>query len=208
MRRSPVAWPWTGARRLAGYSDSILASEEISRSMAVDWGAKGEQSDATPTDKQLAVVMVRVVDLLATCALQQEKILNLTQANAAKDDVIATLNKSVFDLEQGPIVANVGLSNIPDRVNALEVKVDTSEVADTNLDKRLTAIAFHQPPNESSSHLPKLDGITIFKDLSENDPIPWWTQFTLWLDMLEVTPTPQPGCLYSRAVHVKHSWTT
>ncbi|GBG90168.1 hypothetical protein CBR_g50262 [Chara braunii] len=95
--------------------DVLFEEEAEVLTLASEMDMSTEEEGASETVRKFCKVIKRIVDLVATCMAQQ-----------ALDNNVQTLTAHVHTLEQRPISAIVvGLSNIPDRVNALEIDIGT-----------------------------------------------------------------------------------
>eukprot|EP00896_Chara_braunii_P021738 GBG79614.1 hypothetical protein CBR_g29763 [Chara braunii] len=121
-------------------------------------------------------------------------------------------------LEKQPAaVAAAGPSNLATRVQVLEDDVNnikrvhqdfrTSQKAtNLQLETQVQAAATVTPAAVSSRRPPKLDDIPVFCDHSKAEPIPWWRQFTLRLDMHHVPNNDRHQCLYHRSGGACQAW--
>uniref|UniRef100_A0A388LQZ5 Retrotransposon gag domain-containing protein n=1 Tax=Chara braunii TaxID=69332 RepID=A0A388LQZ5_CHABU len=121
-------------------------------------------------------------------------------------------------LEKQPAaVAAAGPSTLTTRVQVLEDDVinikrvhqdfRTSQQA-TNLqfETQVQAAATVTPAAGSSRRPPKQDDIPVFCDQFKTEPIPWWRQFTLRLDMHHVPNNDRHPCLYHRSGGAYQAW--
>ncbi|GBG88394.1 hypothetical protein CBR_g47093 [Chara braunii] len=74
------------------------------------------------------------------------------------------------------------------------------------LETQVQAAATVMPAAASSRRPPKLDDIPVFCDQSKTEPIPWWRQFTLRLDMHHVPNNDRHPCLYHRSGGACQAW--
>ncbi|GBG58970.1 hypothetical protein CBR_g24319 [Chara braunii] len=167
--------------------------------------------EASETDKGLSAVAQISHDLVATCALQQEEILHLQQT---VDQMLVRLQA----LEKQPVAAAVpGPSNLATRVQVLEDDVSnikrvhqdfrtSQQATNLQLETQVQAAATVMPAAASSRRPPKLDDIPVFCDQSKTEPIPWWRQFTLRLDMHHVLNNDRHACLYHRSGGACQAW--
>uniref|UniRef100_A0A388K243 Reverse transcriptase domain-containing protein n=1 Tax=Chara braunii TaxID=69332 RepID=A0A388K243_CHABU len=170
----------------------ILFMEETTlHAQARDWQKEAENGDSVNYGTTIALLLNCVTDLLATCSAQQEDIHSLDHANQA-------LTKRIQQLEQRPVAtSSVGPSDLVDRVNVLEIDMGTLKIETQRLDQQVgAATAPSSAPRES---IPKFEGLPIFGDASKTDPIPWWRQFELKLDIHQVVNKNRHAYLYSRS---------
>ncbi|GBG74296.1 hypothetical protein CBR_g18707 [Chara braunii] len=146
------------------------------------------------------------MDLLATCITQQAEILGL-------DRSLAHLQYCFQRLEQRPVAADdAGSSTTVDRLNALEMHVGSLQdgaqlqlTATRQLQQRVctTATTSSTEPREST---PKFDGQEIFCDSMKTDPIPWFRNFELTLQLSDVKEHKHHAYLYSRLGVACQAW--
>ncbi|GBG69744.1 hypothetical protein CBR_g4575 [Chara braunii] len=166
--------------------------------------AAAREDEAPETEKGLSALAQVSHDLVATYVLQQEEILHLQQT---VDQMLARLQA----LEKQPAaVAAAGPSNLATRVQVLEDDVSnikrvhqdfrtSQQATNFQLETQVQAAATVTPAAASSRCPPKLDDIPVFCDQSKTEPIPWWRQFTLRLDMHHVPNNDRHPCLYHRS---------
>ncbi|GBG83917.1 hypothetical protein CBR_g37788 [Chara braunii] len=165
---------------------------------ARDWHKEAENGDSVDYGTRIALLLNRVTDLLATCIAQQEGIHSLHHANQA-------LTKRIQQLEQRPIAtSSAGPSDLVDRVNVLEIDVGTLKTETQRLDQQVGAAA--TPSSAPRESIPKFEGLLIFCDASKTEPIPWWRQFELKLDIHHVIHTNRHAYLYSRSGGACQAW--
>ncbi|GBG91505.1 hypothetical protein CBR_g52461 [Chara braunii] len=170
-------------------ADLQATAEHRSRQReAAHWVQVASADEAPETEKGLSALAQVSHDLVATCVLQQEEILHLQQT---VDQMLARLQA----LEKQPAaVAAAGPSNLATRVQVLEDDVSnikrvhqdfrtSQQATNLQLETQVQAAATVTPAATSSRRPPKLDDIPVFCDQSKTEPIPWWRQFTLRLDM-------------------------
>ncbi|GBG72529.1 hypothetical protein CBR_g12100 [Chara braunii] len=113
-------------------------------------------------------------------------------------------------LEQQLTTANpAGPSNLTDRVNVLEIDVDTLKdgalATNQRIDQQI-CVAAASPTATTRGSIPKFDGLPIFCDATKTDPIPWWRQFELKLDIHHVINPNRHAYLYSRSGGACQAW--
>ncbi|GBG70242.1 hypothetical protein CBR_g6370 [Chara braunii] len=188
--------------------DALFEEEAEVLTLATEWDtlANLKEEGAFETVQKFSKVIKRIVDLVATSMAQQEDILTL-------DNNVQKLTTRVHTLEQRPVAGTaVGPSNIPDRVNTLEIDVGTlkdgaqqQHATNQQLEQEIRAEAASLA-SSSSKRLPKFDGIPVFCDTSKTDSIPWWRQFALRLRMSNVSSTKRHACLYHRSGGAWQAW--
>ncbi|GBG59594.1 hypothetical protein CBR_g49854 [Chara braunii] len=105
--------------------------------------------------------------------------------------------------------APVGLSNLTDRVNVLEIDAQTLKdgavTTNQRIDQQICAAAA-SPTGTNRESIPKFDGLPIFCDATKTDPIPWWRQFELKLDTHHAINPNRHAYLYSRSGGACQAW--
>ncbi|GBG65905.1 hypothetical protein CBR_g54196 [Chara braunii] len=184
--------------------ERLFTRETVFGDEAAHWVEVTSADGAPETEKGLSALAQVSHDLVGTCALQQEEILHLQQT---VDQMLARLQA----LEKQPAaVAAAGPSTLTTHVQVLEDDVSnikcvhqdfrTSQQAmNLQLETEVQAAATVTPAAASSRRPPKLDDIPVFCDQSKTEPIPWWRQFTLRLDMHHVPNNDRHPCLYHRS---------
>ncbi|GBG63915.1 hypothetical protein CBR_g39920 [Chara braunii] len=124
--------------------------------------------------------------------------------------IIYELLDRVRRLEQQLAAANpAGPSNLTDRVNVLEIDVETFKdgalTTNQRIDQQIGAAAA-SPTATNRESIPKFDGLPIFCDATKTDPIPWWRQFELKLDIHHVINPNRHAYLYSRSGGACQAW--
>ncbi|GBG82716.1 hypothetical protein CBR_g36244 [Chara braunii] len=85
--------------------------------MAAEWRSEAENSKLEDSPNKIALLLLHLTDLLATCITQQAEILAL-------DNSVAHLQDRLQRVEQRPVAAaDAGSSNTADRLTALEMRV-------------------------------------------------------------------------------------
>ncbi|GBG89555.1 hypothetical protein CBR_g49343 [Chara braunii] len=191
--------------------ERLFTRETVIGDETAHWMAIASADEAPETDKGLSAVAQISHNLVATCALQQEEILHLQQT---VDQMLTRLQA----LEKQPAaVAAAGPSNLTTRVQVLEDDVSnikrvhqdfrtSQQATNLQLETQVQAAATVTPAAASSRRPPKLDDIPVFCDQSKTEPIPWWRQFTLRLDMHHVPNNDRHPCLYHRSGGACQAW--
>ncbi|GBG77235.1 hypothetical protein CBR_g23563 [Chara braunii] len=115
------------------------------------------------------------------------------------------VNSRLQQLEQRPVAAPVASSsNTSNRLDALEVDVGAlkddvqlQQTATEQLEQRICTAATHSSTSQCES-TPKFDGQEIFCDATKTDPIPWFRQFELKLQLHHVSEAKHHAYVYSR----------
>uniref|UniRef100_A0A388L9A2 Integrase catalytic domain-containing protein n=1 Tax=Chara braunii TaxID=69332 RepID=A0A388L9A2_CHABU len=191
--------------------ERLFTRESMIGDETTHWVEMASADEASETDKGLSAVAQISHDLVATCALQQEEILHLQQT---VDQMLVRLQA----LEKQPVAAAaVGPSNLATRVQVLEDDVSnikrvhqdfrtSQQATNLQLEMQVQAAATVTPATASSRRPPKLDDLPVFCNQSKTDPIPWWRQFTLTLDMHHVLNNYRHACLYHRSGGACQAW--
>ncbi|GBG86093.1 hypothetical protein CBR_g40995 [Chara braunii] len=191
--------------------ERLFTRETVIGDETAHWVEMASADGAPETDKGLSAVAQISHDLAATCALQQEEILHLQQT---VDQMLTRLQA----LEKQPAaVAAAGPSNLATGVQVLEDDVSnikrvhqdfqtSQQATNLQLETQVQAAATVTPAAASSRRPPKLDDIPVFCDQSKTEPIPWWCQFTLRLDMHHVPNSDRHPCLYHRSGGACQAW--
>ncbi|GBG64638.1 hypothetical protein CBR_g45692 [Chara braunii] len=134
-------------------------------------------------------------------AAQQEDILCIDTLVRKQIQIIDELLDRVRRLEQQLAAARP--SNLTDR----DVKTLKDGALTTNqqIDQQICAAAA-SPTATNRESIPKFDGLPIFCDAMKTDPIPWWSQFELKLDIHHVINPNQHAYLYSRSGGPCQAW--
>ncbi|GBG75947.1 hypothetical protein CBR_g21189 [Chara braunii] len=167
--------------------------------MAVDWQTQAETGKMEENESKIALLLCHLKDLLAMCIVQQED--------------IHRLSSRIQQLEKRLVVAPIAsASNTSDRIHALEIDVgalkDGAQIQRTatqHLEQRICAAAAHPSPVERET-TPKWDGQTIFFDSSKTDPIQWFRNFELTLQLHLVSKHKHHTYLYSRSGGACQAW--
>ncbi|GBG75399.1 hypothetical protein CBR_g20029 [Chara braunii] len=114
--------------------------------------------------------------------------------------------KRIQQLEQQVASANtsIGPSDLIDRVNVLEIDVGTLKTGAQQLQQQVSAAA--GPSAMTRETIAKFDGLPIFCDALKTDPIQWWCQFELKLDIHHVIDATRHAYLYSRSGGACQAW--
>ncbi|GBG61682.1 hypothetical protein CBR_g23198 [Chara braunii] len=190
--------------------DKILECEGDIEVIADKWEVVADEEGAPPVVRGLATTIEHVSDLVATCAAQQKDILCVDTLVQKQARLIDELLDRVRRLEQQPTTANpVGPSNLTDRVNVLEIDVETLKdgalATNQRIDQQICA-ATASPTTTTRESIPKFDGLPIFCDAARTDLIPWWRQFELKLDIHHVSNPNRHAYLYSRSGGACQAW--
>ncbi|GBG84318.1 hypothetical protein CBR_g38288 [Chara braunii] len=131
---------------------------------------------------------------------------SLDHANHALQQSVDQLTKRVYQSEKRPVApSSVGPSDLADRVNVLEIDAGTLKTGAQRLEQQVCA-ATAGPSTSSRETIPKFDGVPIFCDTSKTDPIQWWRQFELKLDIHKVVDNNRHAYLYSRSGGACQAW--
>ncbi|GBG83569.1 hypothetical protein CBR_g37287, partial [Chara braunii] len=178
--------------------------------IADEWAVAAEEEGAPSAVRGLATAIEHVSDLVATCAAQQEDILWMDTLVRKQIHVIDELLDRVRRLEQQLASATpAGPSNLMNRVNVLEIDVETLKdgtvTTNQRIDQQICAAAA-SPIATNRESIPKFDGLPIFCDATKTDPIPWWRQFELKLDIHHVINPNRHAYFYSRLGGACQAW--
>ncbi|GBG75312.1 hypothetical protein CBR_g19944 [Chara braunii] len=169
--------------------DKILEREGNIEVIAGEWAVDVEEEGAPPAHNKRTSSMV---DTLKHVRLIDE------------------LPAWVRWLEQQPTTATpAGPSNLTDHINVLEIDAETLKdgalATNQRIDQQICATAA-SPTATTRESIPKFDGLPIFCDATKTDPIPWWRQFELKLDIHHVINPNRHAYLYSRSGAVCMAW--
>ncbi|GBG93116.1 hypothetical protein CBR_g59126, partial [Chara braunii] len=180
----------------------IFREESALHAQAKDWQKEAENGNPVDVGSRVSQLLNRVTDLLATCIAQQEDIHSLDHTNQVQQQSMDKMLQRIQQLEQQLATTNSGAcpSDLVDRVNVLEIDMG---VLKTGAQHVCTAAGSSSTPRES---IVKFDGLPIFCDSSKTDPIPWWRQFELKLDLHHVIDTNRHAYLYSRSGGACQAW--
>ncbi|GBG73176.1 hypothetical protein CBR_g12894 [Chara braunii] len=181
----------------------IFREESALDTQAKDWQKEAEKDDSVDVGSRVSQLLNHVTDLLATCITQQEDIYSLDHANKTLQKSSDQVLKRIQQLEQqvANTNANVGPSDLVDRVNVLEIDVGTLKVGAQQ--HVCVAASSSTAPRET---IVKFDGLPIFCDASKTDPIQWWRQFELKLDLHHIANENRHAYLYSRSGGACQAW--
>ncbi|GBG45524.1 hypothetical protein CBR_g78982, partial [Chara braunii] len=190
--------------------DKLFESERDLEVIAGEWSVIAEEEDAPAAVHGLATAFEHVADLVATCTTQQEDILCVDTLVRKQARLIDDLLDRVGRLEQQPAAATIaGPSNLADCIHVLEADVgtlkDSALVTNQRIDQQICTAA-GSPTATTRESIPKFDGIPIFCDAAKTDPIPWWRQFELKLDIHKVSDGNRHAYLYSRSGGACQAW--
>ncbi|GBG71431.1 hypothetical protein CBR_g8850 [Chara braunii] len=125
--------------------------------------------------------------------------------NGDSVDYMARIALLLNRLEKRPVAtSSAGPSDLVDRVNVLEIDVGTLKTETQRLDQQVGAAA--TPSSARRESIPKFEGLLIFCDASKTEPIPWWRQFELKLDIHHVVHTNRHAYLCSRSGGACQAW--
>ncbi|GBG64627.1 hypothetical protein CBR_g45683 [Chara braunii] len=130
---------------------------------------------------------------------------------------VAQISHDLALEKQPDAVAAAGPSNLTTCVQVLEDDVSnikrvhqdfrtSQQATNLQLETQVQAAATVTPAAASSRRPPKLDDIPVFCDQSKTEPIPWWRQFTLRLDMHHAPNNDRHPCLYHRSGGACQAW--
>ncbi|GBG80928.1 hypothetical protein CBR_g31484 [Chara braunii] len=190
--------------------DKILESEGDIKVITSEWAVVAEEEDPPPAVHGLATTIEHVNDLVPTCAAQQEDILCVDTLVRKQARLINKLLDRVHRLEQQPTTATpAGPYNLTDHVNVLEIDVGTLKdgalATNQQIDQQICAAAA-RPTATTRESIPKFDGLPIFCDAANTDPIPWWRQFELKLGIHHVSNPNRHAYLYSCSGGACQAW--
>ncbi|GBG84022.1 hypothetical protein CBR_g37898 [Chara braunii] len=190
--------------------DKLLGCAGDIEVIAGEWAVAAEEEGAPSAVRGLATTIEHVSDLVATCAAQQEDILCMDTLVWKQIPVIDELLDRVRRLEQQLASSTpAGPSNLMDRVNVLEIDVETLKdgtiTTNQRIDQQICAAAASSTATNRES-IPKFDGLPIFCDATKTDPIPWWWQFELKLDIHHVINPNRHAYLDSRSGGACQAW--
>ncbi|GBG81944.1 hypothetical protein CBR_g34127 [Chara braunii] len=183
--------------------ETIFREENSLHAQAKDWQRDVESGESVDYGSKVSHLLNRVTDLLATCIAQQEDIYYLDHTSKALHQSLDQTLKRVQPLEQQVANANASAdpSYLADLVNVLEIDVGTLKAGTQQ--HVCAAASSSTTPRET---MVKFDGLPIFCDASKTDPIQWWRQFDLKLDLHHVANENRHAYLYSRSGGACQSW--
>ncbi|GBG78040.1 hypothetical protein CBR_g25975 [Chara braunii] len=184
----------------------IFREEGALHAQAKDWQREAESGESVDYGSRVSHLLNRVTNLLATCIAQQEDIHSLDHTNKVLQQSVDQMLKRIQQLEQQVATANtsIGPSNLIDRVNVLEIDVGTVKTGAQQLQQQSSAPA--GPSATTRETIAKFDGLPIFCDASKTDPIQWWRQFELKLDIHHVIDANRHAYLNSRSGGACQTW--
>ncbi|GBG82993.1 hypothetical protein CBR_g36522 [Chara braunii] len=162
----------------------IFREESALHAQAKDWQKEAENGDPVDVGSRVSQLLNRVTDLLATCIAQQEDIYSLDHTNKALQQSLDQTRKRVQQLEQrvANANANVGPSDLVDRVNILEIDVGTLKAGAQQ--HVCAAASSSTAPRET---IVKFDGLPIF--FTELHKYITWTDLTAaWKKRFQAEP--------------------
>ncbi|GBG72163.1 hypothetical protein CBR_g11096 [Chara braunii] len=163
--------------------ETIFREENALHAQAKDWQREAESGESVDYGSKVSHLLNRVTDLLATCIAQQEDIYSVDHTNKALQQSLDQMLKRIQQQEQQVANANASAdpSDLADLVNVLEIDVGTLRAGAQQ--HVCAAASSSTTPRET---IVKFDGVPIFCDASKTDPIQWWRQFDLKLDLHHV----------------------
>ncbi|GBG88952.1 hypothetical protein CBR_g48562 [Chara braunii] len=182
----------------------IFNGERALLTMAADWRAEADNGKTEESESKIALLLSHFTDLLATCIAQQEDIHSLNDVVQTHNQAFDQVNSRLQQLEQRPVTApDASSSNTFDRLNALEIDVGTlkddmhlQQTTTQQLEQRNCSAAAN-PSSAPRETTPKFDGQEIFCDSTKTDPIPWFGEFELKLQLHHVSKDKKHAYLYS-----------
>ncbi|GBG65604.1 hypothetical protein CBR_g51487 [Chara braunii] len=185
--------------------NKIFKEESALLALAAEWQTEAKGGEISNSGIKLSLLLSLFTDLLATCIAQQEDIHCLNHAVHDHKQTVTQLTSRIQLLEQQQCTAtpDAGPSNLAVRVNVLEVAVgmlkdgaQQQQATNQQLEQQICAAAAG-PTSSPHERIPKFDGLPIFCDATKTEPIPWWRQFELILDIHKT-------CDPSRHVYLYH----
>ncbi|GBG73557.1 hypothetical protein CBR_g16900 [Chara braunii] len=180
--------------------------------MAADWRTEAETGKMEESESKIALLLSHLTDLLATCVAQQEDIHNLDNSVQHHKRALDSLNSCFQQLQQAVAAPAAGSSNTSDRLNALEIDMgpvkDGMQIKHTavqQLEQRICTAAAN-PSSAECEPTPKWDGQAIFLDSSKTEPIPWFREFELTLQLHYVSEHKNHAYVYSRSGGACQAW--
>ncbi|GBG92484.1 hypothetical protein CBR_g55636 [Chara braunii] len=186
--------------------EKIFSGEQTLLTMAAEWRTEAENGKLEDCGNKIALLLLHLTELLATCITQQEDIHSL-------DDSLAQVQACLQQLKQRPVAApDASSSNTSDRLEALEMDVGSlkdgvqlQQTATQQLEQRIRTAA-NTSSSEPRETAPKFDGHEIFYDSMKTDPIPWFRKFELTLQLHNVKEHKHHAYLYSRSGGACQAW--
>ncbi|GBG76292.1 hypothetical protein CBR_g22040 [Chara braunii] len=177
----------------------IFREEGALHAHAKDWQREAESGESVDYGSRVSHLLNRITDLLATCIAQQEDIHSLDHANKVLQQSVDQMLKRIQQLEQQVATANTSISpsDLVDHVNVLEIDMGTLKTGEQQLQQQICAAV--GPSATTCETIAKFDGLPIFCDASKTDPIQWWRQFELKLDIHHFIDANRHAYLYSRS---------
>uniref|UniRef100_A0A388KZ23 Uncharacterized protein n=1 Tax=Chara braunii TaxID=69332 RepID=A0A388KZ23_CHABU len=150
-------------------------------------------------EERLAAFIQEATDRAAAAAKERSQIEQAEEAKRQKEEQ-DRLRQEEADLQ----AAAEHRSRQRERLFTRETVIidETAHWVET----QVQAAATVTPAASSSRRPPKLDDIPIFCDQSKTEPIPWWRQFTLRIDMHHVPNNDRHPCLYHRSGGACQAW--
>ncbi|GBG85203.1 hypothetical protein CBR_g39768 [Chara braunii] len=183
--------------------EKVFGEERALLTMAAAWRTEAEGGEFSDSRPRISLLLSHLTDLLATCIAQQEDIHSLDDTVKNQQRTLDQVNRCLQQLEQRSVTAPVAsASNTSDGLNALEVDVgDGMQLQQTTtqqLEQRICTAATH-PSTSQRESTPKFDSQEIFCDATKTNPIPWFRQFELKLQLHHVPEAKHHAYLYSRS---------
>ncbi|GBG65510.1 hypothetical protein CBR_g51104 [Chara braunii] len=186
--------------------EKVFGEERALLTMAAEWRSEAEGGAFSDSGLKISLLLCHVTDLLATCVVQQEDIHSL-------DNDVKQIDSRLKQLEHRPVAAPVASSsNTADRLNALEINVGTltdgapaQQAATQQLEQRICP-ATAGPSTSTRETTPKFDGQDISCDSPKTDPIPWFRQFELKLELHHTSENKKHAYLYPWSGGACRAW--
>ncbi|GBG61522.1 hypothetical protein CBR_g22319 [Chara braunii] len=159
--------------------EKVFSEERALLTMAAAWRTEAEGGEFSDSGPRISLLLSHLTDLLAMCIAQEEDIHNLDDTVKNQQRSLDEVNSRLQQLEQRPVANS---SNTSDRLNALEVDHVTMLI-DSDF-----------------------DGQEIFCDATKTNPIPWFRQFKLKLQLHHVHEAKHDASLYSRSGGACQAW--
>ncbi|GBG72341.1 hypothetical protein CBR_g11919 [Chara braunii] len=184
----------------------VFSEERPLLTVAAAWWTEAEGSEFSDSGPRISLLLSHLTDLQATRIAQQEDIHSLGDTVRNQQRTLDQVNGRLQQLEQRPVAAPVAsTSNTSDRLNALKVDVSVlkdgmqlQQTVTQQLEQRICTAATH-PGTSQRESTPKFDSQEIFCDATKTNPIPWFRQFELKLQLHHVPETKHLAYLYSRS---------
>ncbi|GBG85630.1 hypothetical protein CBR_g40358 [Chara braunii] len=186
--------------------EKVFGEEKVLLTMAAEWRTEAEGGAFSYSGLKISLLLSHLTDLLATCIAQQEDIHSL-------ENEIEQVSSCLKQLEQRPVATLVASSSkTADRLDALEINVGTltdgaraQQAATQQLEQRICTAAAG-PSTSTCETIPKFDGQEIFSDSMKTDPIPWFRQFELKLELHHTSEDKKHAYLHSQSGGTCQAW--